>query len=437
MSYISITENDRKEMLKAIGVSTIDDLFHDIPASIQLDGPLDLPAPLSEPELYAHCRKIGAGNRDAVSFLGGGIYQHYIPAAVDQLAGRSEFYTAYTPYQAEVSQGTLAAIFEYQTFISRLTGMDLANASMYDGATALAEAAFMSVRSTKKDTLVVSASVHPNYLEVLKTYAWAADIKLRIVDCHEGDSNPECVEEAMGETVSAIIIQNPNFYGIIEDVKAISGLARNYGAHTIVAVTEPVSLGLLKSPGELGADIASGEAQAFGNPVGFGGPLLGFLAAKDEFMRKIPGRLIGKTADLDGNESYVLTLQTREQHIRRERATSNICTNQGLCALRATIYLSLIGNRLLELARYNHALASSVRERLIEKGYSPVFDRPFFNEFVLKIPGAKEKLSAAREKGVLAGIHLADYYPDGEDRVLVCVTECSSADDIDLLIKTL
>ncbi len=437
MSYISLTDRDREEMLKTIGASSIDDLFTDIPGSIQLNEPLDLPGALSEPDVYSHCRKTGNMNREAVSFLGAGIYQHYIPAAVDHLASRSEFYTAYTPYQAEVSQGTLAAVFEYQTFISRLTGMELANASLYDGATAMAEAAFMSVRSTKKETLVVSDSIHPNYLEVLRTYAWASDIKLKIIHCLNGDTDPECVHEAMDESVSAVIVQNPNFLGIIENIKGISAVAGNYKAHTIVAVNEPVSLGLLKPPGELGADIACGEAQGFGNPVGFGGPLLGFLSAKKEFMRKIPGRLIGKTTDLDGKESYVLTLQTREQHIRRERATSNICTNQGLCALRATIYLSLIGNRLHDLAKYNHGLASRVKKRLTDKGYSPVYDKPFFNEFVVKVPGAKEKLASAREKGVLAGLYLGDYFPDAEEQVLVCVTECNSAEDADLLVDSL
>jgi len=437
MSYICNTPDDVREMLASIGVGSVDELFADIPASILLKRPLDLPAALSEPEVWALAGEIAGGNRQMPSFVGAGSYNHYVPSAVDALSSRSEFYTAYTPYQAEVSQGTLAAIFEFQTMVCRLTGMDVANASMYDGATALAEAVLMAVRSGNRKKVAVSGLVHPHYREVLKTYCWANDLEMKTVNHADGVTDMADAGNLLNEEFCALVVQNPNFFGSIEDIKALAETAHRTGAYLIVVVTEPLSLGMLKSPGTLGADIVCGEARSFGNPQGFGGPALGMLSAKNDFVRRMPGRLIGKTVDHNGNEAFTLTLQTREQHIRRERATSNICTNQGLCALRAVIYLSLVGNAIRDLAALNHRLASYCRHSMAEKGYEPLFDRPFFNEFAVKVQNGEAILEKLKNENILAGAHLGRYYGQYGDCVLLCCTEMNSPSDVDRLLNLL
>jgi len=421
-------------MLRVIGVESPDGLFSDIPESIRLKGTLDLPRAISEMELSMHMDEIGFRNKSFVPFIGGGAYRHYIPAVVDQLSSRSEFYTSYTPYQAEVSQGTLVAIFEYQTMIARLTGMDISNASMYDGATALAESVFMSMRANGKKKVLVSAAVHPHYREVLKTYLWASDGIYHEVPYTRGVTDIDALRENIDGDVGSVVVQNPNFFGSIEDIAAMATLMHERGTHCIVCVTEPVSLGILKSPGSLGADIVCGEGQAFGNPTGFGGPLLGFLGARNEFMRRMPGRLVGKTVDAQGTEAYVLTLQAREQHIRRDRATSNICTNQGLCALRAVIYLALLGPRLRDLARLNHELASYLRNGLIGIGFQPLFSAPYFNEFTVRHERAEDIHAAMKVKGYYSGIMMEQYYPELKGGLLICATEMNTKEQMDAML---
>lgn len=436
MGYTLNTERDIREMLAVIGVSSIDDLFSDIPEEIQFGGSLSLPPALSEMELDAMIRKAAGRNIRNVSFLGAGAYRHYIPAAVDQLASRSEFYTAYTPYQPEISQGTLTAIFEYQTMICRLTGMDVANASLYDGASSLAEAVLLAVRTNNRRKVIICDSLHPSYREVLATYAWANDLTVETLKNNDGIFEADG-SAAVDEATAAVVVQNPNFFGCIEDAAKTAAIAHAHGALLIYVTAEPLSLGLLKKPGDCGADIVCGEAQGFGNPVGFGGPCLGLLAAKESFVRKMPGRLVGKTVDADGKEAYVLTLQTREQHIRRERATSNICTNEGLCALRAVIYLALAGNNLRPLAQLNHDLASYLKTRLSGKGFHPLFSRPFFNEFAVKIPSAEKVITACAERGFSFGVNLGRWYPDYEGCVLLNCTELNTPEQIDELVSIL
>ena len=434
MSFVSNNKTDEKDMLRSIGVNNIEALFADIPEDIRSTGGLGLPEALSEIEAEKLLRLMEKENRPRLSFLGGGVYPHYIPAAVDQLTLRSEFYTAYTPYQPEVSQGTLTAIFEFQTMICRLTGMDVANASMYDGATAAAEAVLMCLGMKKKRRVVISHALHPHYREVIKTYAWANDITPAWAECAGGVTDVAAVRALLDDDTGAVVIQTPGFLGCIEDVAAISACLSEKKIPLIVVVNEMVSLGLLKSPGQLGADIVCGEAQSLGNPVGFGGPLLGFMAAKKAYMRKMPGRFVGKTLDADGNTAYVLTLQTREQHIRREKATSNICTNEGLCALRAVIYLSMVGNRLRDLARLNHSLAAYMKKEFSRIGCEPLYESPCFNEFTVKIKNAKSVLEKLSQQGIVLGLDLGDYQENLTDAVLVCCTEEKTKQDIDAAV---
>jgi glycine dehydrogenase subunit 1 len=435
MSFVSITAEEKKEMLSSIGIKSIAELFKDIPESIRLKNLLELPEALSEIEVYKLASKIADKNKCVSSFLGAGSYRHYVPALVDELSGRSEFYTSYTPYQPEVSQGTLTAIFEYQTMIANLTGMEIANASLYDGATALAESVIMVSKSLGKDKVLVSSIIHPNYLEVLKTYCWSANIKIEIVPENKGQTDYTKIDSLLTDEVGAVIIQSPNFFGSIEDVKSVADKAHKKNAKIIIVINEALSLGLLKSPGELGADIVCGEAQSFGNYTGFGGPALGFIAVTKEFMRKLPGRLVGRTTDSDGREAYVLTLQSREQHIRREKATSNICSNEGLIALRAVIYLSLVGKKLKELAGYNHSIASYLKAKLIEKGFEAVFEKPFFNEFVLRYKKLDSIIAKAEKEGFAPGVALGKYFKEYSDCLLITATELNTKEEIDNFIK--
>ena len=433
MSYISVTREEKDAMLRATGASCIDDLFKDIPESIRLKGLPDLDGPLSEIEVEKKAGQAASGNMPLVPLLGAGSYLHHVPSVVDELCSRSEFYTAYTPYQPEVSQGTLTAIFEFQTMICELTGMEVANASMYDGATSLAESVLMAVRAKKRDRVIVSRAVHPHYRQVLRTYCDAGDIRYEEAAFENGTTQPGEIDRLMDETTGAVVTQSPNFFGLIEDTASLSAAAGRGGAYSIAVVTEAMSLGLLKPPGKCGADIVCGEAQSFGSYPGFGGPQLGFLAVRGDLMRKIPGRLVGRSVDTDGREAYVLTLQTREQHIRRERATSNICTNEGLMALRSVIYLGLLGPRLRELALLNHRLASRLRQGLIQAGMSPVWEGPFFNEFAVRCPDIEGFSARMKEMGYIPGLGLGQYYDEYSDCILFCATELLTPEEIDTL----
>ena len=423
-------------MLDCIGVDSLDDLFSDIPQELRFHRRLNLPEALSEIELDAHLRQLAGKNSLRESFTGAGCCRHYIPAIVDHLASRSEFYTAYTPYQPEVSQGTLTAIFEYQTMICRLTGMDVSNAGLYDGATSLAESVLLSSRMNGRRKILLCSTVHPHYREVLKTYAWANGLTVETVPHKEGLFDPDRADSAVDEMTTAIVAQNPNFFGGLEEIEKLAQTAHRKGAFFIYLVTEPLSLGMLRAPGRLGADIVCGEAAGFGNPPGFGGPCLGLLAVKEPFLRKLPGRLVGRTEDADGKEAYVLTLQTREQHIRREQATSNICTNEALCALRAVIYLAFVGNQIRPLAQLNHRLASYLKAGLTRKGIQSVFTSPFFNEFAVKVPSAEKLTEKLNARGIQFGVDLGRWYPEYRDCLLVACTECTPPDAIDRVLAS-
>ncbi len=438
MSYISLTDDDRKKMFAAIGITSIEELFSDIPDSIKINDIPGIPGPVSELEISRVIEELE--NKNCIyhdSFIGAGAYNHYIPAAVDEISSRSEFYTAYTPYQPEVSQGTLAAIFEFQTMMSRLTGMDLTNASMYDGATALAESVNMSIRANGLTDILVSSTLNPFYRDVLETYAWSGGFNIITVGNSDGVTDPAQIKKMMTEKTGALVIQSPNFFGCIEDISSYSEITGGSKANLIVTVTEALSLALLKAPGHCGADIVCGEAQSFGNYLNCGGPYAGYISAGSGFARKMPGRLVGKTVDSDGETAFALTLQTREQHIRREKATSNICTNQGLVALRSAVYLSLMGNKLKEIAYLNHGMMKYMEEKLKEKGICKVFDKPCFNEFLIKVPDAEKAYEKLKNSGIIGGFKIKDYFQDIEDSLLVCVTEMNSMESIDRYVSLL
>lgn len=436
MSFISLTDDDRKKMFAEIGISSVDELFKDIPDSIKISELSGLPSAASEIEISRIIENIEKKNcTDHESFIGAGAYNHYIPAVVDEIASRSEFYTAYTPYQPEVSQGTLAVMFEFQTMMSRLTGLDITNASMYDGATALAESAIMSVRDNGLKDILVSNALNPFYREVLETYAWSGGFNIIYIECKDGATDSALLKKMMNENTGAVVIQSPNFFGCIEDVDEFSELTDGSKTNLIAVVTEAMSLALLKPPGQCGADIVCGESQSFGNYLNCGGPYVGYISAKNRFARKMPGRLVGKTEDADGEMAFALTLQTREQHIRREKATSNICTNQGLVALRSTVYLSLLGNRVKKIANLNHKMARYMENRLKEKGIERLFTRPFFNEFVIRIPDAEKTYTRLKNSGIIAGVKIQKYYPELEQGLLVCVTEMNTRESIDRYVS--
>ena len=409
MDYTPATEKDIKEMLNIIGVTSINDLVKEfIPA---FTGKLNLPHPKNELELIRHMRDLAHTNKVLRCFVGAGAYNHYIPSAVSHLLARGDLFTGYTPYQAEISQGTLQAIYEFQSYICLLTGMDVANASLYEGASALAEAALLSCSYTGRDRIFVKERLHPHYLEVLRTYCEGAELTLtdRI------DNNTACV-----------IAQNPDFYGNVENLHYIAQQAHKVGALFTTCIVEPTSLAILESPGKYGADIVAGEGQSFGIPLSFGGPYLGFIAVKDFLLKKLPGRICGMTTDSRGNRGFVLTFQAREQHIRRERATSNITTNQALMALAATIYLALMGRSgLTRVAKLSYSRAHLLNKKLEKAGFRNLNSKPFYNEFVMKVPGSAEELaSKLLEKGILGGVNL------GEDNLLICCTEMNSVQDI-------
>jgi len=442
MNYLPNTDQDRSAMLRAIGVSSIEELFGDIPKSIRPQKPMAIPCGLSEFEvkkLVSSLSKKNLNLEDLSCFLGAGAYDHYIPSFVDQLLLRSEFYTAYTPYQPEISQGTLQAIFEYQTMICELTGMDISNASMYDGATAMTEAAIMACER-KKNEIIISDAVHPEYREVLQTYAKSLGIEVKVAKNVNGLAAVSSFEGLITKQTAAIIVQYPNFFGNVEDLSSLANLAHDNGALLITTVVEPVALGILEAPGKCGADIVAGEGQSFGNSVSFGGPYLGFLAAKDRFVRKMPGRIVGETVDNQGRKAYVLTLQAREQHIRREKATSNICSNQALCALAATMTLSALGKKgLREMAELNLQKAHYAFKKLTAlPQVEAVFEAPFFNEFVIRLKKDPEAVNELLLKdNILGGLPLKRFYPGMENDVLVCVTEIRSKEEIDFLAERL
>lgn len=443
MNYISLSDKDKKEMLDKIGISTVDELFNSVPENIKLKRLLDVPAALSEPELVDKLKEISEKNKNAglLSFLGAGAYQHYIPVVVDYLSSRGEFVSPYTPYQPEVSQGTLQVIFEFQTLICQLTGMDIANASLYDGASGAAEAVLMANRLTRKEKILVASTIHPQYRQVIQTYTRNLGLSIEEIDfVNSGKIDTEQLSKKIDEETAAVVCQSPNFFGIIEDIQTISDIAHKKNALSVYVVTEPLSLGILEPPGKLGADIVTGEAQAFGMPLSFGGPYLGFMACSKKYLRQFPGRIAGQTKDVDGKQGYVLTLSTREQHIRRERATSNICTNQALCLLRATIFLETLGKcGLRDMAAHNLYKADYARQKINEvKGIESRFSGTSFNEFVLSFNKPWVEIeSSLREKLIIGGYNLQKDYPGLKNCALFCVTEMHKKEDIDKLAEIL
>jgi len=430
--FIANTDKDVEDMLKVIGAKTIDDLFSDIKPHHKPKS-FDLPEGKSEFEVMGHIHRIAKNNTaDLVSFLGAGFYDHYVPAAVSSLMSRGEFYTAYTPYQPECSQGTLQSLFEFQSMICALTDMDIANASLYDGGTALYEAMMMAIRITGRKKIVMDGGVSPIYRKIIKTYTSNLDIDFQETPVVHGRSDRKQIEEAIDKQTAAIILQNPNFFGTIDDHGDIVEKAHSQGVLVIESVY-PVSLGILKTPGEMGADIVTGEGQSLGLSLNFGGPYLGFMATKKKYVRKMPGRIVGQTEDLNGKRCFVNTLQAREQHIRREKATSNICTNVALCAIQAAVYMSLLGKHgLKELAQLNLDKAEFARQQLEKiKGVEVKRSSPTFNEFTVCLPkNAKEVINAMVAKGFAAGFPLARYYPDMEKYFLIAVTEKRTKQEI-------
>jgi glycine dehydrogenase subunit 1 len=443
MPYFPNTESDRRAMLKAIGAGSIDELFAMIPAELRMARGLCVPPGMGELELTAHLAERAGGNTsaaEAACFLGGGSYDHFIPAVVDMVAARSEFYTAYTPYQAEASQGSLQAFFEYQTLIAELTGMDVSNASMYDGGSAAVEAVLMAMHTTGRSRIVTAASVHPEYRQILATYLANLGAEVVTLPAPDGTIAPAELAAAVNAETACVLVQHPNFFGCLEEVEQLAEITHRSGALLIVSV-DPISLGLLKRPGEYGADIVVAEGQSLGNPMAFGGPYLGIMACREQFVRRMPGRLIGQTVDRRGNRCWVLTLQTREQHIRREKATSNICSNEGLLALRATVYLSLMGPAgMRSVAELCLQKARYAAERLAAVlSLSPAFDRATFKEFVVRVKnGSVDALiEKALKENIFAGVPLARWYPELSDCLLVAVTEKRTKAEIDRLAGTL
>ncbi len=439
MSYLPHTAAQRREMLSACGVRNIDELFVDIPASLQ---PLsfNLPEGRSELEVVDYFKQLASKNyAHLTSFIGGGFYDHFIPAAVDAIAGRSEFYTAYTPYQPELSQGTLQAIYEYQSQICRLTGMQAANASIYDGGTALYEACQMALRTTGRERIVVDGGVNPVYRKMLYSYTANLNISFSEVQVTHGQSDREHIFKELDENTAAVVLQNPNFFGVIDDHADIVNYCHAKGILVIQSVY-PVAMALLKSPGEIGVDIAVGEGQCLGIPLSFGGPYLGFMATSKKLVRRMPGRIAGRTTDSAGREAFVLTLQAREQHIRREKASSNICTNEALCALRAHAYLSLLGkDGLCKVARLCYAKAQYARRRFDSiPGVEVMKSSPTFNEFTVRLPlDAGDVAGRLIERGIAPGLPLGRFYPGMENYLLVAVTEKRTKYEIGLFAEAL
>ncbi len=443
MPYVQHSPADVEKMLKTIGVSRIEDLFAQLPRETRFSGDARIPGPMSDMEVLARMKSLAAANRglQGACFLGGGCYDHFVPSTVDQLSMRAEFYTAYTPYQPEASQGMLQVFFEYQTMIARLTGMDISNASLYDGASALAEAAITAWTSQKrkKRRILVSSTIHPEYIATLKTYTTHQDVLIETIPAAGGVTDAAALSRLAGPDVACVAAASPNFFGIVEDLEPIAQAAHSCGA-LLIALSDPIGLGMLRPPGEMGADLVAGEGQGLGNYMSFGGPHFGFLAAREEFVRSIPGRIVGMTEDAAGMKGFVLTFQTREQHIRREKATSNICSNQALCALRAAVYLATLGpDGLRRTANLCAARAHRLADRLGSvPGISLAYKGPFFKEFALKLPGdAATIVRRLSRRGIFAGPVLGEWFPDMADCMLVAATERRTNEEIDLFREAL
>ena len=442
MRYIPNSPEERQEMLKALGFDSAEQLFDSIPEAVRLGRPLQTPDALSETELLEHFERLAALNSAArrPSFLGAGAYSHYAPTIIDSLIQRSEFFTAYTPYQPEISQGTLQAIFEFQTLVCQLTGMDVANASMYDGSTAMAEAALMAERVTRRRRVLVSGAAHPEYLKVAETYVAHAGVELRQLGFDEATGRTNVDDGALDETVAAVVVQSPNFFGCVEDLKALSERAHAAGALLVAVVTESASFGLLRSPGACGADIVVAEGQSFGVPLSYGGPYVGLFATREQYARQLPGRLAGVAYDKEGRRGFVLTLATREQHIRREKATSNICTNSGLCALAFTIHMTLLGGTgLRRLALINHSRARELKAAVEGAGLEVLTPR-FFNEIAVRTKGpAAALVERLLADGIVAGVPYSRLDPHAglDDVLLMAATETTTTDDIAALARSL
>ncbi|GGK03193.1 putative glycine dehydrogenase (decarboxylating) subunit 1 [Lentibacillus kapialis] len=440
--YLPMTESDKKEMLNTIGVESTDALFADIPDDVRLNGELNLKKPANEAELMKELTRMAGKNanlKEYSSFLGAGVYDHFIPSVVDHVISRSEFYTAYTPYQPEVSQGELQAIFEFQTMICELTGMEVANSSMYDGGTALAEGVTLSAGQTKRRKIIISKTVHPESRQVIQTYAKGQNLQVVEINAVNGITDLHQLEKEIDENTASVVIQYPNFFGQIEPLDNINEVIRQQKKTMFIVSSNPLALGYLTPPGDFGADIVVGDTQVFGIPAQFGGPHCGYFATTDKLKRKVPGRLVGQTTDEEGERGFVLTLQAREQHIRRDKATSNICSNQALNALASSVALSSIGKRgLRKMAVLNMQKARYAKQQLASAGIPAVFSGPFFNELVIKLPEdaarINEKLLAS---GIIGGYDLGVDYPEWKNHMLIAVTENRTKDEIDTFVKEL
>ena len=438
MRYIPHTETDIRDMLSAIGIKEIRELFHSIPEALRLEAPLDLPSALPEADLTQALNQLASRNvnlEECAVFLGAGAYRHFTPSVVNHLLLRGEFLTSYTPYQPEVSQGTLQAIFEFQSFVCMLTGMEIANASIYDGASSLAEAVLMAHRVNNRNEVLMARTIHPEYRQVVETYTRGIDFKITEVPYQEnGQTDLDFIRQHVTDATSSVVIQSPNFFGIVEQYAGLGEFLKEKQTLLIVVVVEATSLGILKPPGERGADIVAGEGQGWGLPVSYGGPYVGFFATQEPFFRQIPGRIVGETVDRAGQRSYALTLATREQHIRREKATSNICTNQGLCALAATIWLAAMGKQgVRDVALQNLKTVDALKNKLqYLKGFSLRFQADTYNEFVLECPGPAQELHAKLlDANIVAGLPLGHFYPELDHCLLLCATEMNSWESLD------
>lgn len=441
LRYIPMTEEDKQDMFKTVGIKHLEELFADIPDEVRFKGEMSLLPALDETNLMKEMSRLAGINKNTKeypSFLGAGVYEHYIPSVVNHMLLRSEFYTAYTPYQPEISQGELQGIFEFQTMIAELTGMEIANSSMYDGPTALAEAAMMSAGHTKKKKILVSKTVHPESIQVLKTSAKGQNLEVIEIDHVDGRTDLDQLKDHVQDDIASVIVQSPNFFGQLEDLEAIENITHQEKSLFIVSCN-PLSLGMIKPPGQFGADVVVGDAQPFGIPMQFGGPHCGFFAVTKKLMRKVPGRLVGQTEDLDGRRGFVLTLQAREQHIRRDKATSNICSNQALNALAASISMSALGKEgLKEMSRQNMHKARYAMKKLQEHGIETVYSGPFFNEFVVKTKEpADETVRKLLDDGIIGGLPLKRFFPEKENEMLIAVTEIRTKADIDRLAEAM
>ncbi|KGR74616.1 aminomethyl-transferring glycine dehydrogenase subunit GcvPA [Ureibacillus sinduriensis] len=437
--YLPMTEQDKKDMLATIGAESVNELFSDIPESVRFKGLYNIKPAKSESALLKELKQLAAKNEDTdsnVSFLGAGIYNHYKPIIVDHVISRSEFYTAYTPYQPEISQGELQAIFEFQTMIAELTGMDLANSSMYDGGTSLAEAGMLAAGHTRRKKLLVSESIHPEYRDVVATYAYGQSIEVVSVPTKNGVTDVEELKGLIDDNTAAVMVQYPNFFGQIEDLQTIGDIAHEAKGLFIVSAN-PLALGILTPPGKLGADITVGDAQVFGIPESFGGPYCGYFATTSKLMRKVPGRLVGETVDQDGRRGYVLTLQAREQHIRREKATSNICSNQALLALAASVAMTALGKKgVQEIAKQNIVKTRYAKNAFEAAGFTVVFQGAHFNEIVVKTTKPVNEMNKQLiQDGIIGGFDLGTVYPELENHVLIAVTELRTKEEIDVLVE--